>query len=51
MSDEFILQAFDNFEEIQFDVFAFVDILIENALPHMIHKIFNTYDFYNTYHI
>ena len=49
--DELVPQAVENFDEIQFDVFAFVNILNEHALPYMIHKIFNTYDFYNTYHI
>jgi hypothetical protein len=49
--EELVPQALDNFDEIQFDVFAFVNILNEHALPYMIHKIFITYDFYNTYHI
>jgi hypothetical protein len=49
--DELVPQAVENFDEIQFDVFAFVSVLTEHALPYMIHKIFVTYDFYNTYHI
>jgi hypothetical protein len=45
-------QAVENFDTIQFDVFNYCQYLQEKlSLPFMVHKIFNTYEFFSTYDI
>ena len=45
-------QALENFDSIQFDVFNYQTYLMEKAsLPFIVHKIFHTYEFIQTYDI